>query len=177
MWLGRFGIAHGSPARSTETKIPALSAHVSYIIVVITAGVLVYAALIDLRDFRIRNELIVVLVVLYGLHSFASGRWAHDQWNLLFTLLMLAFLIVFYARRWIGGGDVKILTVGFLWVGLSCAFPFSLLLTAFAFVHVTFAKLGWAPTKGHGREMKIPFAPSVAAALISIFMSGCLQPL
>ncbi len=154
--------------------MPASSAH---IIVVITAGVLLYAALIDLRDFRIRNELIVVLVILYGLHSFVSGRWLHDRWNLLFTLLIFVFLIVFYTRRGIGGGDVKILTVGFLWVGLSCAFPFSLLLTTFAFVHVTLARLGWAPTKGHGREMKIPFAPSVAAALISIFMSGCLQPL
>ncbi len=162
--------------RLKVTKLPVLPADLSYMVLVITAGVLLYAALIDLREFRIRNELIVVLVVLYALYSFASGRGAHDQWNLLFSLLILVFLLVFYARRWIGGGDVKILTVGFLWVGLSCALPFSLLLTVFAFVHVTLARLGWAPTKGHGREMKIPFAPSVAAALISIFMSGCLQP-
>ncbi len=152
-----------------------LSPALSYVTLVITAGVLFYVALIDLREFRIRNELIVVLVVLYGLHSFLSGRWAHAQWNFLFTFFILAFLLIFYARGWVGGGDVKILTVGFLWVGLPCAFPFSLLLTVFAAVHVTLAKQGWAPTKGAGREIKIPFAPSVAAALISIFISGCLQ--
>jgi prepilin peptidase CpaA len=77
-----------------------------------------------------------------------------------------------------GGGDLKLLTVAFLWVGMGCALTFALLLLGFSATHVVAVRLGWADARqtGHGEGGKIPFAPSVAAALISVFMLGCLVP-
>jgi len=69
------------------------------------------------------------------------------------------------------------LTVGFLWVGFGCAFPFAVLLAVFAAVHVAAAKFGWAEVQQVGDKKRIPLAPSVAAALILCFILGCLQPI
>jgi Flp pilus assembly protein protease CpaA len=76
-----------------------------------------------------------------------------------------------------GGGDVKILTVGFLWVGFHCALPFAGLLAICAAVHVVAAKFGWVALQQIGDQRRIPLAPSVAAALILCFILGCLQPM
>ena len=99
------------------------------------------------------------------------------HWNLAFAFLMFVILLYFYAQNWLGGGDVKILTVAFLWVGLRCAFPFAVLLLIFSTVHFVAAKFKWVNVRQIEGRQQIPFAPSVAAALIAIFMLGCLQPL
>ena len=77
-----------------------------------------------------------------------------------------------------GGGDVKMLTVAFLWIGIDCAILFALLLLVFSSLHTLAVKLGWLGTHGLNEEARtrIPFAPSLAAALISMFMIGCLRP-
>jgi Flp pilus assembly protein protease CpaA len=78
--------------------------------------------------------------------------------------------------RGIGGGDVKILAVAFLWTGLSGALPFAILLALFSGAHSLAAKLGWAKSQITASERRrIPFAPSVAAALICTFMLRSLQ--
>ncbi len=150
----------------------------SEFVLVITAAVLVYAAFNDLRHYKIRNELIVVLAVLYCAHALLSGRWVTIHWNFVFALFMFLVMCFFYSRRLMGGGDLKLLTVAFLWVGVSCALPFALLLLGFSVIHVVAAKLGWVDVwqVNHDESGKIPFAPSVAAALISVFMLGCLAP-
>jgi prepilin peptidase CpaA len=147
-------------------------------VLVITAAVLVYAAFNDLRRYTIRNDLIVVLVVLYGAHALLSGRWVSVHWNLAFAFFMFVVMCFFYSQRLMGGGDLKLLTVAFLWVGVGCALPFAILLLAFSTVHVVAVKLGWVEARHTGRDEsgKIPFAPSVAAALISVFILGCLAP-
>jgi type IV leader peptidase family protein len=99
------------------------------------------------------------------------------HWNLAFAFLMFVVLIYFYAQNWLGGGDVKILTVAFLWVGLRCAFPFAVLLLIFSTAHFVAAKFEWVSVRQIEGRQQIPFAPSVAAALIAVFMLGCLQPI
>jgi Flp pilus assembly protein protease CpaA len=75
-----------------------------------------------------------------------------------------------------GGGDVKILTVALLWVGVDCALVFAILLFVFASLHALAARFGWTGSQLAGdNNQRIAFAPSVAAALISVFMLGCLQ--
>ena len=154
-----------------------VSAPLSHVVLVITAAVLFYAALTDFKQFKIRNELILVLVGLFVVHAFLSGRWVFAQWNLALAVLMFCVMLYFYAQNLMGGGDVKILTVGFLWVGFLCAFPFAVLLAVFAAVHVVAAKFGWAEVQQVGDNKRIPLAPSVAAALILCFLLGCLQPI
>jgi prepilin peptidase CpaA len=154
----------------------AISLVLSDFVLVITAAVLFYAAMTDLKQFRIPNKLIIVLAGLFFLHAFFSGRWINLHWNLAVAAVAFCILLIFYARDWFGGGDVKILTVAFLWVGITCVLEFSLLLFGSILVHVAAMKLGWAGVQQTGEQKRIPFAPSVAAALIATFMLGCLQP-
>src|SRR6516225_8145957 len=155
----------------------AFSPSLSHVVLVITAAVLFYVALTDFKQFKIRNELILVLVGLFVVHALLSGRWVIAHWNLAFAALMFCVMLYFYGQNLMGGGDVKILTVGFLWVGLGCALPFAVLLAVFAAMHVVAAKFGWAEVQQVGDKKRIPLAPSVAAALILCFILGCLQPI
>ena len=61
-------------------------------------------------------------------------------------------------------------------VGLDCALPFAVLLLIFATMHAVAAKFGLVKVQQTGDHKRIPFAPSVAGALVAIFMLGYLQP-
>jgi hypothetical protein len=94
-----------------------------------------------------------------------SGRWASAHWNLGFAAVMFAIVLYFYVQKAMGGGDIKILTVAFLWVGIGCAFPFAVLLAVCAALHAAAAKFGWADVQEVGGRKRIPLALSVAAAM------------
>jgi prepilin peptidase CpaA len=120
--------------------------------------------------------LIVLLVGLFFLYSLFSGRWTNMAWSIGLAAGVFLFLLYFYSRHWLGGGDVKILSVSILWAGIECALPFALLLLLFVSLHTAAARLGWVEqrqTDSDGR-LRIPFAPSIAAALIATILLGCL---
>jgi prepilin peptidase CpaA len=152
----------------------ASSAVLGHTILVITAAVLFYAAWNDLRRQRIPNELIIVLVILYGMHAAVSGRWVEMHWNFALAFVMFFIMLVFYIWKTMGGGDLKLLTVGFLWAGFTCALPFTILLLAFALIHAFLVKTGFVKAIGEDGR-RVPFAPAIAATLIGIFMLGCLE--
>lgn len=129
-----------------------------------------------MREFKIRNELILALAGLFVLYALLAGHWADLRWDIPFAVLMFVILLAFYALGGIGGGDVKILAVAFLWTGLSGALPFAILLALFSALHSIAAMLGWVKSQisDSGRR-RIPFAPSVAGALICTFMLRALQ--
>jgi prepilin peptidase CpaA len=155
----------------------ALSPIGSYFVLVITAATLFYVALTDLKEFKIGNELVLVLAGLYIIFSVLSGHWRTMYWNVGLAAIMFAFMVYYYGQNLMGGGDVKLLTVAFLWVGLDCAFIFAVFLLVFVAIHAGVAKLGWVKVQEVGTHKRIPFAPSIAAALIGTFMLGCLRPL
>jgi len=152
----------------------AASAVLAHTVLVITAAVLFYAAWNDLRNYRIPNELIVVLAGLFVIHAVLSGRWTGMHWNFALAFLMFLIMLFFYIQKTMGGGDLKLLTVGFLWSGYACALPFTIFLLVFALIHAIIVKMGIVKAIGpDGR--RVPFAPTIAAALIGIFMLGCLE--
>ncbi len=104
-------------------------------ILVITAVTLFWVALTDLREFKVRNEFVAILVVLYLLHALCSGAWVSMQWNFAFALLMLLGGAYAYSLQQIGGGDLKLLAVAFLWTGPWFAAPFVVLLADFYRAH------------------------------------------
>src|SRR5262249_46491654 len=55
-------------------RLMAFSPTLSQLVLVITAAALFYAAVADLKEFKIRNELILVLVGLFVVHASLSGR-------------------------------------------------------------------------------------------------------
>jgi len=138
-------------------------------VLIITTALLFYIALTDLKEFKIRNELIIVLLGLFFVHAVVSGRWVTLYWNIGFALFFFVILLYNYSRKLVGGGDVKLLSVAFLWVGVSYALPFTLLLLAFSIAHAIAAWLGWAKVQQTGRRKLVPFAPSIAGALICTF--------
>ena len=142
-------------------------------VLLLAAAILFYAAVTDLKYFIIRNELIAILGFLFFAHIALTGRWKNIPENIGLALVIFMFLLLFYLRRWVGGGDVKLLTVAFLWAGLENAFVFSILLCIFAALHTLVVKLGSAGAAQVGQRdgrTRIAFAPSIAAALIGVWM-------
>jgi prepilin peptidase CpaA len=153
-------------------------ANLANAVLAVTAGVLLYIAIEDLWRFRIRNILVLLLVALYFVYTALAHRWSVLPWSLAIAGLIFLVQLLFYARSWMGGGDIKILTVAFLWVGADCALPFAIFLCVFASIHSLAAKLNWVPSQldaARSGRQRIAFAPSVAAAIICVFLRGCLQ--
>jgi prepilin peptidase CpaA len=152
------------------------NADLELVVFVVTALVLLYVAFIDLRRFQIRNELILALIGLWLVDIAITARWSSAYWNVGFAALMLIFMAYFYHRQWMGGGDVKLAAVAFLWTGVDCALVFALLLLGFAIIHTAAAKFGWLKVRhADDGSIRIAFAPSMAAALIGVFVLGCLH--
>ena len=145
-------------------------------VLILTGAALLYVAFTDLKHYTIRNELILILTGLFFLHAFFSGRFTALPWNLGFAALSFLIMLYPYSMKMMGGGDLKLLTVAILWVGPFCAFPFALFLLVFAGIHAVAAKFKLVGGKAVGERQSVAFAPSVAAALIGVFLIGCLRP-
>jgi prepilin peptidase CpaA len=150
---------------------------VSYFVLVLTAALLFYLAASDLRAFRIRNELILVLAGLFFVHAILSGRWVEMHWNIGLAALAFAFMLYWYGQGFMGGGDLKLMTVAMLWSGVHCALPFLVILLLAASLHTLAARFDWVQAQRIDGRIKVAFAPSIAAGLIGVFMLGCLSPL
>jgi prepilin peptidase CpaA len=145
-------------------------------VIILTGAVLFYAAFTDFKHYKIGNEIILVLAGLFILYVFIMGSWAMLAWNFGFAAAAFLIMLFFYSMRLMGGGDLKLLTVALLWVGPFCAAPFAVFLLVFSSIHTFAAKLKFVETRLEGeRKEAIPFAPSIAGALISIFLVGCLS--
>ena len=75
---------------------------------------LLYVAVIDIATRLIRNEICLMLALLGVAVQFVSPM--HVTETLVAAAILLLLLLVIYQRRWIGGGDVKLLVA--LAVGL-----------------------------------------------------------
>jgi prepilin peptidase CpaA len=149
---------------------------VSLWILVLTAVTLFWAALTDMREFKVRNELVVILACLYVVYALFSGAWVSMQWNFAFALLMLTGGTYAYSLQHIGGGDLKLLTVAFLWTGPWLAAPFVILLLMFVLIYYVAARFGFAAVRRTPAGLRIPLAPSLAGALVGVFALGLIGP-
>ena len=146
-------------------------------ILLIAMGTLIWVAAADFRQFRIRNELVLVLAALYFLNALVMGRWSDMPEHMIVAALAFVAMLYAYSQRLMGGGDVKLLAVAFLWTGIWYASPFIVLLMAFAGLHLVGVRLGWASVQGDAGGQRIPLAPAVAAALVCIFVLSRIVPL
>ena len=155
------------------------AALLAHSMLVIAAATLFWVALTDLREFKIRNEFVVVLAVLYFLYvALSAGHWLDAGWHVLFAVGMLAAMLYYYSQNLMGGGDVKLLAIAFLWTGLRYALPFVVLMAIFALGCTFAAKRGWLAAQKRDNRTRIPLAPSIAGALICTMASaGYLGPL
>jgi len=145
-------------------------------IVAITCCVLFWIGFADLQNYKIKNELVLLLAALYFLHVFATGRWNELPSHIGVAGLIFLAMLVCYGYGLLGGGDAKLLTVAFLWVGADCAFLFAIVMLAITGVHAGLVYLGVLGAQTINGRKRIAYAPAIAGALVVVFGSGCLQP-
>ena len=91
-------------------------------VLAVYAGLLAWAALSDTLRLRIPNRVPIALLILYPLYLLSSGAALIDLPGMALPaigLALMCFLVGFFlfARNWMGGGDVKLISVGALWAG------------------------------------------------------------
>lgn len=120
---------------------PLLDQLVHYVTVLIFSGLLVWAAVTDLREFLIPNRISVAIVALYPAHVLASAQPVDWVGALIACGIVFAVGFALFALRITGGGDVKLLAATALWAGPDLVTPF-LLVTAVAGGVLALVKLG-----------------------------------
>jgi prepilin peptidase CpaA len=107
-----------------------ISAFAAQAATVIFTFVMVYAGLMDLTTMKIRNGLVLGLLGAYALLAPLVGfTFGEIGWSIVIAAGLLSVCFVFFARGWMGGGDVKLIAVAALWFGVDYT-PAFLLYTA-----------------------------------------------
>ena len=139
--------------------------------------VLFYVGYTDFRTGKIRNDVVLLLLILYVLFALIGRSWFEILLNVILAAVMFGVLLWFFANKAVGGGDVKLVPVVCLWVGIHCVLPFSAFLLLLIGLHLLAVKMGSAQTTEMTRRKGrygIPYAPSIAGALIGVIMLGCV---
>jgi prepilin peptidase CpaA len=145
------------------------------LIITISSCVLLFVTFDDIQNYRIKNEHVLLLAVLYFIYVFITGTWGDVPYHLGIATLIFIVLLVCYNYGMLGGGDVKLLTVAFLWTGKDCALLFAIVMLAITGVHAGLVYLGLLRAQTVKGRQRIPYAPAIAGALVVVFVSGCLH--
>ena len=145
------------------------------LIIVFASCVLLFVAFADLQNYKIKNENVLLLGALYFIYAFTSGTWNAIPYHLGIAVLIFVILLVCYSYGMLGGGDVKLLTVAFLWTGRDCALLFAIVMLVITGVHTGLVYLGLLSAQTVKGRQRIAYAPAIAGALVVVFVSGCLN--
>lgn len=107
----------------------------------------------DVTRYLIPNWLVGSLLALYPVAVWAAARPVDWQMALVGMLIVFAVGYGVFAMKWMGGGDIKLITVCALWVGLKNLADFVLI---FAVIGGVFSAAVW------GLRKALPFIPSLA---------------
>ena len=143
---------------------------------------MIFAAIMDLFTMTIPNRLSLALVAGFAIAAPFSGLSLEAiGFHMLTGLGMLALGIFMFWRRWIGGGDAKLLAATSLWIGYDLFFPYlvyvaivgGLLSLAILWYRgfvpeIWVARSKWA-LRLHERGGDIPYGIAIAAAAIWIY--------
>lgn len=146
------------------------------------AFTMVHAGITDLTSYKIRNDLMLAFLLVYVALAPFSGISAHEvAWSMAIAAAVLLFGFVFFARGWIGGGDVKLAAVTALWFGADQTAAY-LLYTALLGGVFTLAVLKFRGlplpasllnrpwiARLHSRDAGIPYGVAMAMAGLVVF--------
>ncbi|MGI9352425.1 MAG: prepilin peptidase [Rhizobiaceae bacterium] len=110
------------------------------IVILAALGTLIYVAWVDFREFKIRNNSILLLIILYLLLTATNG-FANILSEISAGLLLGVMGIVFWLLRMMGAGDAKLYFPIGLLVGWNNLGPFVLLLILFSLILYLVLKL------------------------------------
>lgn len=138
-------------------------------------AILCYIIFDDLRNYKIRNQAVVALIALFLVQTLIRGAYFEAGVQFLIALFIFLALLIPYSRGLLGGGDVKLLGVAFLWLGDAERMVFAVFFFFLTLIYVLVAKFGLAPSRGKAKVF-IPFAPSIAGAwLLTLAASALLS--
>ena len=140
----------------------------SYGLLAALAIALLAAAVTDIRSRHISNKLNAGIAIGAPLFWWATGLGLVDiGWQLGVALLSLVIFAGFFALRWMGGGDVKLLTALALWVP---PLVFLNLIIAMALIGgvLTLAFGAWHIARRQRDRLAIPYGVAIAAAALLV---------
>lgn len=147
----------------------------SYGLLAALAIALLVAAFTDIRSRHISNQLNGAIAICAPLFWWATGLGLADiGWQLGVALLTLVITAGFFALRWMGGGDVKLLTALALWVK---PWDFGILITYMAIIGgiLTLAFGAWHIARRQRDRLAIPYGVAIAAAGIIVLLPALRQ--
>lgn len=140
------------------------------------AGLLVWAAWSDLRDYIIPNRISIAIAGLYPAHILAIGALNTVPGALMVATAVFAAGFAFFALKIAGGGDVKLMTAAALWAGQAQIIEFLFVTALAGGVLATFlAMRAWHQSAvstpggafvmriGAVRDTKVPYGAAIAA--------------
>jgi len=138
--------------------------HFHYGLLVALAIALVIAAFTDIRLRRIDNWLTGAIALGAPLFWWASGvsLWPGIAIQLAVALAALAVLAGLFALRWMGGGDVKLLTALALWIEPGW-FVQLLIVMALAGGVLTVVFGAWHVMRRQRDRLAVPYGVAIAA--------------
>jgi prepilin peptidase CpaA len=145
----------------------------------------IYAGIGDLTTMRIPNRLVLAMLVGYAMLAPLAG-FSISQLALGLATACIVFFLAFgaFAMGWMGGGDVKLMAVAALWLGLPQLAAF-LLWTSLAGAVLTLSLMvyrslplskvvrgfGWA-SRLHTNETRVPYGVAIASASLIVFTAS-----
>ena len=154
------------------------------------AGLCLAAAVCDVRSYRIPNAISVAILGLYVVRLVVSDLWAEALDGFLVMGAVLSIGFVLFALRWLGGGDVKLMSVVALWSGGEEIFRIfytialtggvmALALLVYLTCVALSAKVKNAKSRGRIRNQKLPYGVAIAAGALDLSLqrTGVLEML
>jgi prepilin peptidase CpaA len=132
------------------------------------AGLLMAAAVLDLRTRTIPNMLSLVVVLLAAVHWGVNGDAVAFFAAAGLGIVFLAVGFFLFAIGWIGGGDAKLIAAVVAWFGAAHFGAFVLMMTVagvvLALVLYTVKRVSG---RGLGDKSTLPYGVAIAAGAIS----------
>lgn len=136
-----------------------------YVLLGALAIALLIAAFTDLKRRQIDNWLNAAIAIAAPLFWWSSGLalWPDVAWQLGVAFITLIICAGLFAMRWMGGGDVKLLTALALWIA-PAAFLKLVVIMALVGGVLTLAFGMWHIARRQTSRLAIPYGVAISAA-------------
>ncbi|MBS0474907.1 MAG: prepilin peptidase [Proteobacteria bacterium] len=126
---------------------------------------LLFAAFTDLHRRQIDNWLNAAIALAAPLYWWAAGfsLWPDVAYQLGLAVVVFAVFAVLFALRWMGGGDVKLLTALALWIAPHWFFKL-LIIMALVGGLLTIITGAWHIARRQRDKAAIPYGVAIASA-------------
>lgn len=145
-------------------------------------AMMVFAALMDVMTMKIRNSLVLALILGYAVLAPLAGiPLGEIASNLALAAGVLLIGILLFSLGWIGGGDAKLAAATVLWLGAAHILPYVVYTTLIGAV-LTLAILafrradlpaGWRSSEWvnrlHSPQAGVPYGAAMAPAALLVF--------